>query len=546
MATSPWLSSFDAIEEEIDRERIALLYRRTPVALLAVGVNSALLTWFLWGTLPARGLAIWVGGLWLLSAARLASVGWYRWRALSRPPPFWEHVHATGALLNGVGWGLGTVAFLQADLVYAVAALFVAGGMISGAALSSSTSMRSFLAYTIPAGVPAVLALCVSSDPARFVMGVTSAMYCVAMSQLAAQGGRVVLDALRLRLQNDALGRELGRRTKDRALRLQSLLDYAGVTTIVVEPRTSRVLDASRNVDGLGVPHDRLVGHRLVGGSEPWCATRSAWRDFVAAARTPGGFDEIVDHGDPPRQLAVTGTVRAVGGQDYVLVVVRDVTEQRALEADLVDAQRLASMGRVSREMAHRVNNPLSYVITSIDEALAQVRLLDGPIAARVDRSLLEAQEGAARIQATVATHLGTLGTWPPPEPIPIAPRIPVRRRVLVVDDEPRVARSMARALHRHDVVCESDPQHALEKILAAADLDVVVCDVMMPGMTGMELYREVQRHAPQVARRFVFVTAGAFTDEADQFLAEVPNRCLAKPVSSEHLEDAVQAAAAL
>jgi two-component system, cell cycle sensor histidine kinase and response regulator CckA len=107
------------------------------------------------------------------------------------------------------------------------------------------------------------------------------------------------------------------------------------------------------------------------------------------------------------------------------------------------------------------------------------------------------------------------------------------RRRVLVVDDEPALGEIIRRRLEADcavDVV--TDARQALAKIAAAAgaSYDLVLCDLMMPEMTGMELHALVAREHPGVERRFVFMTGGAFTPKASQFLAEVKNQCLEKP----------------
>jgi PAS domain S-box-containing protein len=111
------------------------------------------------------------------------------------------------------------------------------------------------------------------------------------------------------------------------------------------------------------------------------------------------------------------------------------------------------------------------------------------------------------------------------------------RRRLLVVDDEPALGEILRRRLEADcavDVV--TDARQALARIAAAgaAPYDLVLCDLMMPEMTGMELHAAVARDHPGVERRFVFMTGGAFTPRAEQFLAEVKNPCLEKPFDVE------------
>jgi CheY-like chemotaxis protein len=122
------------------------------------------------------------------------------------------------------------------------------------------------------------------------------------------------------------------------------------------------------------------------------------------------------------------------------------------------------------------------------------------------------------------------------------SPPSPRRGRVLVVDDEPAVGRVVARTLSaEHDVVVATRARDALERITAGEAFDVVVCDLMMPEMTGMDLYAEVEKLAPARAATFVFLTGGAFTDRARDFLARVPNPRLDKPFTAGDLSKVVR-----
>jgi signal transduction histidine kinase/ActR/RegA family two-component response regulator len=108
--------------------------------------------------------------------------------------------------------------------------------------------------------------------------------------------------------------------------------------------------------------------------------------------------------------------------------------------------------------------------------------------------------------------------------------------RVLVVDDERLLQSSIRRILERyHDVVVASSGHRALE-ILAHDTFDVVLCDLIMPGMTGMQLYQTVRAIKPEQAARFVFVTGGTSSAEARDFLLSVDNPRAYKPVSADEI----------
>ncbi len=95
----------------------------------------------------------------------------------------------------------------------------------------------------------------------------------------------------------------------------------------------------------------------------------------------------------------------------------------------------------------------------------------------------------------------------------------PRRGRVLVVDDEPLVARSLARLLAAHDVTIVTSAAEVLTRAVSGERWDVVLCDLMMPEMDGMELEQRLSVEAPDVVARIVYLTGGAFTERTRQFL---------------------------
>jgi CheY-like chemotaxis protein len=111
-------------------------------------------------------------------------------------------------------------------------------------------------------------------------------------------------------------------------------------------------------------------------------------------------------------------------------------------------------------------------------------------------------------------------------------PRVATRRgRVLIVDDDANVARTFALLLKAdHDVVVSLEPRAVVERIFTGEHFDVIFCDLMMPGMTGMDLHGVIAESHPEQARRMVFVTGGAFTPAARAFVGSVPNTFLEKP----------------
>ncbi|WP_407735928.1 ATP-binding protein [Hyalangium sp.] len=125
------------------------------------------------------------------------------------------------------------------------------------------------------------------------------------------------------------------------------------------------------------------------------------------------------------------------------------------------------------------------------------------------------------------------------PEVAPVA-LSPVRARVLVVDDEPMLAASLSRSLRSEYDVTTSSGSEALRRLLAGEDPDVIVCDLAMPDITGMDLYSRLKEQRPALAARMIFLTGGAFTQRAQDFLDQA-QYWLEKPVELPALRTLLQ-----
>ena len=108
--------------------------------------------------------------------------------------------------------------------------------------------------------------------------------------------------------------------------------------------------------------------------------------------------------------------------------------------------------------------------------------------------------------------------------------------RILIIDDNERVAKSFAILLSEHDVEISTDPRAAARTILEGEPFDLIFCDLMMPAMTGIDLHAVIAARMPRQAERMVFMTGGAFTPAAREFIARVPNAVLEKPFDKEAL----------
>jgi CheY-like chemotaxis protein len=141
------------------------------------------------------------------------------------------------------------------------------------------------------------------------------------------------------------------------------------------------------------------------------------------------------------------------------------------------------------------------------------------------------APAGGAVFRVVLPAAAGTAGIVGPAAAVPAATSRSPRLRLLVVDDESAIGRTLAIGLaDDFDVTAATTGREALELLTTEDRFDVVLCDLMMPEISGMEVYERVVERTPAMASRFVFVTGGAFTERARKFVERVGAPVLEKP----------------
>ena len=121
--------------------------------------------------------------------------------------------------------------------------------------------------------------------------------------------------------------------------------------------------------------------------------------------------------------------------------------------------------------------------------------------------------------------------------PDPVAIPAAARRRILVIDDEPLIGTVIRRMLAAdYDVVPVTSAADGLKALREAGPFELVMCDLMMPEMSGMEFYDELRAVNANLADNMVFLTGGAFTADARAFLDRVANERMEKPFDTSAL----------
>ncbi|PJB35551.1 MAG: hypothetical protein CO108_25370 [Deltaproteobacteria bacterium CG_4_9_14_3_um_filter_63_12] len=139
-----------------------------------------------------------------------------------------------------------------------------------------------------------------------------------------------------------------------------------------------------------------------------------------------------------------------------------------------------------------------------------------------------ELGKGTSVIVRLPIRRLERAATVEPPIPVEAEPK--VRGRILIIDDEDGIRHAMVRMLKGHTVVDVASGEEALKLLESDQRFDLILCDVMMPTLSGVELHEWLAQTLPDLAKQVVFITGGAFTPRAQEYLASVDNPQLEKP----------------
>jgi CheY-like chemotaxis protein len=192
-------------------------------------------------------------------------------------------------------------------------------------------------------------------------------------------------------------------------------------------------------------------------------------------------------------------------------------------------------------EVARRIFEP--FFTTTPSQALG--------LGLAISRDVIAALDGDITIDSTAGQGTTVRLTLPTTEaafdsassaPTPVVTTTAAQRRILIVDDDRPVAAAIALELNTHDVIVTESGREALEVLRRDADFDLILCDLMMPEVTGMDVHEALRTIAPSLLTRIVFMTGGAFTEQARHFLTDLNPRLIEKPFQAGELVAIVQA----
>ncbi len=201
--------------------------------------------------------------------------------------------------------------------------------------------------------------------------------------------------------------------------------------------------------------------------------------------------------------------------------------EAQASDGRVVVEVRDSGQG-IPAELLNRVREPF-FTTKPIGEGTGLgLALCDSVVTSFGGALTLQSQPGRTVAQIVLLQAKEQPAAQPVPAAVGAAPSSGLK--ILIVDDEEMIARVLKRLLSPHLVKVAIGGRQALDILEAEANFDLIFCDMMMPGLTGMDVFARVNAMNPALAGRVVFMSGGTYTEQATAFRKTVANTFIEKP----------------
>ena len=152
----------------------------------------------------------------------------------------------------------------------------------------------------------------------------------------------------------------------------------------------------------------------------------------------------------------------------------------------------------------------------------------------------VHSKEGKGSVFRVALPILAVGGDESADEDEPVGRTAMARARILVVDDMAAIGQMISVALPEHEVTVVQRAADAFTRLAANEKFDLVICDVLRPDVSGRDVLERLEMDWPQLARKLIFMTGGAFTAEARELLGRCKPPILSKPFSIDELRSVV------
>ena len=579
------------LDERVFAEKVEVLYARLPVAL-AGGLVVAAAAVAVLCTVGRPSLLLG----WLCALVGVAALRWAVWRQRRARPEArtvesWARLFVAGTALSGSIWGIGVaVVFDPVRLPMLIVLAFATGGLCAGASTTASSYLPAAASYILPAALPLAGRLLAEADPPHVAMGIMGVAFVGALVLVGHTAERNGAKQVRLRLDREALAQRLDaalREIEAANVELQSQLAQseqlarlgrlaAGVAHEVNNPLSYVIHNLDYVAQRVGpLPSSSDLMEALDDARQGAERIRFIVRDLTALA--PHDADKletvhlesllrscvkfasldleerahVVFHSEPSLYVAANPTRLSQVFLNLLTNAAQSIVpgnpsansvtlSARAAANDMVEVTLSDTGCGIAPDQIDRIFEPF-YTTKGVGKGTG--------LGLSLARSIVEGLGGSVRVRSvpgegtTFVVQIPAAGA----ESVTRTPQSPAATlqdgrtglaiaRILIVDDDPLVARSLGRALRPHKTEIASGGRAALDRLCSEPNgFDAVLCDVVMPDMDGVELFRHVSERYPTAAGRFIFVT-GAATPQAQDFLDGIDHPRVHKPVSPEEL----------